>query len=176
LDLEDDIENPEDIRPSIEVVVVKELSEERINWALSEAAGGTARIKTICGGTGTDADNLIDGDTTTSWITDQGLVKKDEEDNGGYRYWAAIDLGEERSFDEIYYELGTIGQTRWYRLKYLDMYMANETAAWDDLISDGTGTPRENGTTPDPLATSHGNAWKKIPGVRKNNTGENERG
>lgn len=173
LDLDEEVENPKDIRAAIEVVVVKTLSAERINWALSKAAGGTAQIKTICGGPGTDAENLIDGDTSTSWITDAGLLEQNQEDNGGYRYWAAIDLGAERTFDEIYCEFGTIGLTRWYRLKYIAMYMTDEAAAWEELISDGTGNPRENNTTPDPLATKHGSTWEMIPGVRKNNTGEN---
>lgn len=153
------IENPKEVKAAVKIVVTDDISQKRVNWALGEAWGGTAKVKTLGGSNDNPSENLIDGSEETWWATNSGLIQQNEEDNGGWRYWAAVDLGKERTFDEIYYALGTIGSSKQFRLKNYTMFYSDNAKAWDELIGGTTGNPREKGVTPDPLKTAHGASW-----------------
>lgn len=166
---EDGIENSNDVHAQAEVCVTDDLSQKRVNWALGTEFGGSASVKTVGGSESNPSSCLIDGSEETYWSTHSGLIVQNEEDNGGWRYWAAIDLGAVRSFDEIYYALGTIGSSKQFRLHNYSMYYTNTAEAYEELQGGTTGNPRTKGVTPNPLLTSHGDAWEAIEGVYKEN-------
>lgn len=167
------ITNPNRITASMQIKVVDTYSNPRVNWALGTDVGGTASIKSIGGSATNPAEYLIDGDDDTTWATHSGLVQTGTEDNLGYRYWAAIDLGEERTYDEVRYALGTIGSSKQFRLKNYSIYYTNTALAYNEIVTGTTGSPVANSNiTKNPLLTPNGGAWIKIPNVEKSNQRE----
>ncbi|MDO5416084.1 MAG: Ig-like domain-containing protein, partial [Lachnospiraceae bacterium] len=165
--------NPNEVEAQMRILVTDDVSDTRVNWAMSREVGGTASIKAVSGTKDNPAEYLIDGNDRTEWATNSGLIAEKAEGNHGFFHWAAIDLGAERTFDEIYYELGSIGSSKQFRLHNFAMYSADAGEAYEELDGSTSGSPMDetkDPATPNPLETEHGSQWNPIPGVYKENS------
>ncbi|MCI8855951.1 MAG: discoidin domain-containing protein, partial [Clostridiaceae bacterium] len=100
---------------------------------------------------------LIDNDDTTVWSTNSSQVNENVA-SAGYKYWAAVDLGEEKEINQFRIKWGTVSD----RLSSYQVFFSSEDDDFNSLIERmGTITPDESGKAPtkNPIA-EQGNQWK----------------